>query len=126
MADLFYPLTDSRINATRMTLPAVAVCATCPYQTVCAAEDAANVALHGGDSVFRVAAGRLLGRGKRESKGRPRGPQPGQYRKPIRHGTQGGYQAHLRRKETACAQCKAANARAQQGRDRTKRTEEAA
>ena len=49
-----------------------------------------------------------------------RGPE----RREINHGTEGGYQAHLRRGETACDECRDATARALA--DRRKRMREGA
>jgi hypothetical protein len=57
-----------------------------------------------------------LHREHREST-KPRGPKP----KDIAHGTPAGYRMHLRRDEPVCADCRQAETRTRQDRDRRQR-----
>lgn len=88
---------------------AKAICRTCPSQTGClnyAITTRQDHGIWGGTTeAERVAVRRRRARADRAAGIPPAPRQP----KPINHGTDGGYRAHLRRKEKPCDSCKKAH-----------------
>jgi WhiB family redox-sensing transcriptional regulator len=99
--DLFFP---EQGEAGSTATHAKQVCAGCEVRTECLDYAAANAEQYG---IWG-------GLSPRERQGLRTGRQ--HLRRPINHGTQGGYQAHRRRGEQACTSCIDANIRARQKR----------
>lgn len=91
---------------------AKAICATCPLVQACLKDalERGERGVWGGTT----AAERLGLKSKR------RGPKP----QPVKHGTNGGYQAHLKRGEVACKPCKAGAAKYKRSQIKPKRKRE--
>lgn len=90
------------------TTTARSICGTCPVQAHCA-----EYALTG-EGMWREHGiwGGLSARQRRAIRVEREIERLPMAERPINHGTEGGYRAHLRRGETACPECKAANVRA--------------
>lgn len=101
---------DRTGNTHRTTQAAITICRSCPVQTPCLNQARADGDHHG------IRAGINL-----EHHHRTRTRTNPNCDKPINHGTHGGYQAHLYRKQTPCEPCRQANAD-EQRRRRTKPT----
>lgn len=106
--DVFFPLRGEDVRAAK------AVCADCPVSAECLDEALAErevIGVWGGTSererrrIRRIRA-RLRAGVTSPDRG---GALPGDV-KPISHGTDAGYRAHVRRGEEACPECSAAHA----------------
>lgn len=99
----FAPLAESAVTRRTRVAKAQAICRTCPYQRECAeaSKDEVGGVWNGVDLDEPMLIRRRLSARER------RGPKP----KPINHGTNGGYVAHLRRGEQPCDECSAAHAK---------------
>jgi hypothetical protein len=113
--ELFFPERGDAFTARN----AQAVCATCPV-----AEQCLEFAIEVGETegIWGGLSGRQLRQERQRRAGGPlkRGPKPGTALKPIKHGTDAGYNAHRYRGERPCESCREAHAayRAERKRER--------
>lgn len=100
--DDFYPERGNRAEAIQ------AICRTCPVQATCLADALEWERSIGLYAVHGIRGGLTAPQRRRIiSGGRPDG-----YRKPIPHGTEAGYHAHRRRKQSPCDGCREAHSAA--------------
>jgi WhiB family redox-sensing transcriptional regulator len=101
--ELFFPARGDSFAARN----AQAVCATCPV-----AEQCLEFAIEVGETegIWGGLSGRQLRAEKRRRAGGRKGPKPSTTLKPIKHGTDAGYNAHRYRGEQPCQWCREAHA----------------
>lgn len=90
-ADLFFP------ELGEDTRPAKEVCQGCPVRAECYAYSLEISTHHG------------IWGGKSERERRGKRPEWEPVQQPIRHGTNGGYTAHVRRQKPICSECRIAH-----------------
>jgi WhiB family redox-sensing transcriptional regulator len=101
--DLFFPARGDAFTARN----AQAVCAACPV-----AEQCLEFAIEVGETegIWGGLSGRQLRQERQRRAGGRKGPKPGTTLKPIKHGTDAGYNAHRRAGTPTCVSCREAHA----------------